>query len=203
MQPRNKSITCKLSCKNLNSDQIIPWKCFYKIIVWNYQYLFFGLIIWLLFIDLFLIRFRFGSEMIISDPHPAKSFGSLRIQIRIRNTDNLFVFVQDMWLDCSSAGTESLSRRRLGALLGSCAANTPRCLPLIWTQVWLNCMVQEVRVLFPPVLRIRIRIRFLIHWINMFFGLSAQDPDPLVRAMDPDPDSAVDPDPDPSIIMEK
>jgi hypothetical protein len=37
----------------------------------------------------------------------------------------------------------------------------------------------------------------------MFFGLSAQDPDPLVRAMDPDPDSAVDPDPDPSIIMEK
>ena len=166
---------------------------------------------------LFLIRFlilirlivsfgseiRFGSEMIISDPHAAKSFGSLRIQIRIRNTDNLFVFVQDMWLDCSSAGTESLSRRRLGALLGSCAANTPRCLPLIWTQVWLNCMVQEVRVLFPPVLRIRIRIRFLIHWINMFFGLSAQDPDPLVRAMDPDPDPALDPDPDPSIIMQK
>jgi hypothetical protein len=34
-----------------------------------------------------------------------------------------------------------------------------------------------------------------------FLGLP--DPDPLVRAMDPDPDPAVDPDPDPSIIMQK
>ncbi len=33
----------------------------------------------------------------------------------------------------------------------------------------------------------------------MFLGL--QDPDPLVRGMDPDPDPA--PDPDPSIIMQK
>jgi hypothetical protein len=35
----------------------------------------------------------------------------------------------------------------------------------------------------------------------MFLGL--QDPDPLVRGMDPDPDPALDPDPDPSIIMQK
>jgi hypothetical protein len=33
----------------------------------------------------------------------------------------------------------------------------------------------------------------------VFLGL--QDPDPLVRGMDPDPDPA--PDPDPSIIMQK
>jgi hypothetical protein len=39
-----------------------------------------------------------------------------------------------------------------------------------------------------PVLRIR------IHRIHMFLGL--QDPDPLVRGMDPDPDPALDPDPD-------
>jgi hypothetical protein len=35
----------------------------------------------------------------------------------------------------------------------------------------------------------------------VFLGL--QDPDPLVRGMDPDPDPALDPDPDPSIIMQK
>jgi hypothetical protein len=41
----------------------------------------------------------------------------------------------------------------------------------------------------------------------MFLGL--QDPDPLVRGMDPDPDPVLDPDPDPaldpdpSIIMQK
>ncbi len=46
-----------------------------------------------------------------------------------------------------------------------------------------------------PVLRIRIRI----HRIHMFLGL--QDPDQLVRGMDPDP--ALDPDPDPSTIMQK
>ncbi len=50
---------------------------------------------------------------------------------------------------------------------------------------------------FAAVLRIRIRIR--IHRIYMFLGL--QDPDPLVRGMDPDP--AQDSDPDPSIIMQK
>ena len=44
-----------------------------------------------------------------------------------------------------------------------------------------------------PVLRIR------IHRIHVFLGL--QDPDPLVRGMDPDPDPALDP--DPSIIMQK
>jgi hypothetical protein len=43
-----------------------------------------------------------------------------------------------------------------------------------------------------PVLRIRIRI-------HVFLGL--QDPDPLIRGMDPDP--ALDPDPDPSIIKQK
>jgi hypothetical protein len=48
---------------------------------------------------------------------------------------------------------------------------------------------------FLPVLRIR------IHRIQVFLGLP--DPDPLVRAMDPDPDPAVVPDPDPSIIMQK
>jgi hypothetical protein len=37
--------------------------------------------------------------------------------------------------------------------------------------------------------------------IHMFLGL--QDPDPLDRGMDPDPDPALDPDPDPSIIMQK
>jgi hypothetical protein len=50
-------------------------------------------------------------------------------------------------------------------------------------------------LLFVAVLRIRIRIR--IHQIHVFLGL--QDPDPLVRGMDPDP--ALDP--DPSIIMQK
>ena len=35
------------------------------------------------------------------------------------------------------------------------------------------------------VLRIRIRSRIPIHRIHMFLGL--QDPDPLVRGMDPDP----------------
>jgi hypothetical protein len=48
---------------------------------------------------------------------------------------------------------------------------------------------------YKPVLRIR------IHRIHMFLGLLDPDPDPLVRAMDPDP--ALDPDPDPSIIMQK
>jgi hypothetical protein len=48
------------------------------------------------------------------------------------------------------------------------------------------------------VLRIRIRI-----WIHMFLGLLDPDPDPLVRGMDPDPDTALDPDRDPSIIMQK
>jgi hypothetical protein len=43
-----------------------------------------------------------------------------------------------------------------------------------------------------PVLRIRIRV---------FLGL--QDPDPLIRGMDPEPDPALVPDPDPSIIMQK
>ncbi len=38
-----------------------------------------------------------------------------------------------------------------------------------------------------PVLRIRIRIRIWIHQILMFLGLLDPDPDPLVRAMDPDP----------------
>jgi hypothetical protein len=52
-----------------------------------------------------------------------------------------------------------------------------------------------------PVLRIRIRIRIRIHRIHVFLGL--QDPDPLVRGMEPDPDSALDPDLDPSIIMQK
>ena len=33
--------------------------------------------------------------------------------------------------------------------------------------------------------------------------LCLPDPDPIVRAMDPDRDPAVDPDPDPSIIMQK
>ncbi len=47
----------------------------------------------------------------------------------------------------------------------------------------------------------------------MFLGLPDLDQDPLVRGMDPDPDSdpapdldsdpAPDPDPDPSIIMQK
>ena len=46
---------------------------------------------------------------------------------------------------------------------------------------------------FRPVLRIRTRIR--IHRIHMFLGLP--DPDPLIRGMDPDPES------DPSIIMRK
>ncbi len=40
-----------------------------------------------------------------------------------------------------------------------------------------------------------------INRIHVFLGL--QDPDPLVRGMDPDPDPALDPNPDPSIIMQK
>ncbi len=36
----------------------------------------------------------------------------------------------------------------------------------------------------------------------MFLGLQDPDRDPLVRGMDPDPDTALDPDPDPSIIMQ-
>jgi hypothetical protein len=43
------------------------------------------------------------------------------------------------------------------------------------------------RNIYPPVLRIRIRIR--IHQIHMFLGLL--DPDPLVRGIDPDPDSCI------------
>jgi hypothetical protein len=50
--------------------------------------------------------------------------------------------------------------------------------------------VQKIFFVMKPVLRIR---------IHMFLGL--QDPDPLVRGMDPDP--ALDPDPDPSIIIQK
>jgi hypothetical protein len=42
-------------------------------------------------------------------------------------------------------------------------------------------------------------IRIRIHRIHMFLGL--QDPDPLVRGMDPDPEPALDP--DPSIITLK
>jgi hypothetical protein len=34
----------------------------------------------------------------------------------------------------------------------------------------------------------------------VFFGLP--DPDPLVRGMDPDPDSVLEPDPEPSIIKQ-
>ena len=37
----------------------------------------------------------------------------------------------------------------------------------------------------------------------MFLGLPDQEPDPLVRCMDPDTDPALDPDLDPSIIMQK
>jgi hypothetical protein len=64
--------------------------------------------------------------------------------------------------------------------------------PILYTKtvfVRLTTSVPE------PVLRIRIRI----HRIHMFLGL--QDPDPLVRGMDPDP--ALDPDPNPSINMQK
>jgi hypothetical protein len=46
----------------------------------------------------------------------------------------------------------------------------------------------------------RIRIRIYRIRIHVFFGL--QDPDPLVRGMDPDSDPALDPDPDPSIIKQ-
>ncbi len=59
--------------------------------------------------------------------------------------------------------------------------------PVLWPYFTLT----EDKVGYHAVLRIR------IHRINMFLGL--QDPDPLVRGMDPD--SA--PDPDPSIIMQK
>ncbi len=40
-------------------------------------------------------------------------------------------------------------------------------------------------VWFSTVLRIR------IHRIHMFLGLLDPDPDPLVRGMDPDPDSSI------------
>ncbi len=80
----SQPITCKLSCKNRNSDQIIPGnvEIFYNCL----KLPFFGLKIRLLFTDLFRIRYvYFGSG---SDP--AKSFGFLRIRfrfrIRIRNT---------------------------------------------------------------------------------------------------------------------
>jgi hypothetical protein len=90
----SQPITCKLSCKNRNSDQIIPEnvEIFYNCL----KLPFFGLKIRLLFTDLFRIRFRiryvyFGSG---SNPDPAKSFGFLRIRFRfriwIRNTDRIF-----------------------------------------------------------------------------------------------------------------
>ncbi len=87
----SQPITCKLSCKNRNSDQIVPWKCFNCL-----KLSFFVLKIRLLFTDLIRIRFRIRIRIRIrndyfgswSDPDPAKSFGSLRIwfRIRIRNT---------------------------------------------------------------------------------------------------------------------
>ncbi len=49
--------------------------------------------------------------------------------------------------------------------------------------------------IFWTVLRIRIRIRILIHRIHMFLGLL--DPDPPVRGIDPDSDL------DPSIAKQK
>jgi hypothetical protein len=86
----SQPITCKLSCKNRNSDQIIPEnvEIFYNCL----KLPFFGLKIRLLFTYLFRIRFRiriririryvyFGSG---SDPDPAKSFGFLLIRFRIR-----------------------------------------------------------------------------------------------------------------------
>jgi hypothetical protein len=60
---------------------------------------------------------------------------------------------------------------------------------------FLHIIVYTNNGYFEPVLRIR------IHRIHMFLGL--QDPDPLVRGLDPDPDPALGPDPDPSIIMQK
>jgi hypothetical protein len=42
---------------------------------------------------------------------------------------------------------------------------------------------------YQAVLLIRIRIRIKIHRIHMFLGL--QDPDPLVRGMDPDPSTTM------------
>ncbi len=65
----------------------------------------------------------------------------------------------------------------------------------------VNLHAPEWYAPFRQVLRIRIRIRIRIHRIHVFLGL--QDPDLLVRGMDPDPDLALDPDPDPSIIMLK
>ncbi len=76
-------ITCKLSCKNRNSYQIIPWKC------WNIPYLskmtFFGLKIRLLFTEIcfgsgFESGFESGSKMFISDPD--------RIRIRPKVSDS-------------------------------------------------------------------------------------------------------------------
>ncbi len=43
-----------------------------------------------------------------------------------------------------------------------------------------------LKAVLESVLRIRIRIR-----IHMFFGLLDPDPDPLVRGMDPDPNSSL------------
>jgi len=59
--------------------------------------------------------------------------------------------------------------------------------------------ILQVHLNHSPELRIRMRIRIWIHRNHVFLDL--QDPDPLVRGMDPDP--ALDPDPDPSIIMQK
>jgi hypothetical protein len=53
--------------------------------------------------------------------------------------------------------------------------------------------------LFFCLLHTVLRSRIRIHRIHVFLGL--QDPDPLVRGMDPDPDPALDP--DPSIITQK
>jgi hypothetical protein len=39
--------------------------------------------------------------------------------------------------------------------------------------------------------------------VHAFLGLLDPDPDPLVRCMDPYPDSVPAPDPDPSIIEQK
>ncbi len=54
-------------------------------------------------------------------------------------------------------------------------------------------------VVLTAVLRIWIRIWIRIHRIQVFLGLLDQDPDQLVRGMDPDPD----PDLDPSNIEQK
>jgi hypothetical protein len=69
-------------------------------------------------------------------------------------------------------------------------AEGPRSrLLLLLTAVLINKMI------FNSVFRIRSRSRIRIHRTHMF--LSLQDPDPLVKGMDPVPD------PDPSVIMQK